>query len=84
MYVEFDPCLQKKTAWTKPKAELSKDLLKGSCSQHFQASKITIQSPFSRSLLHQTHISPSQNSLVYAVYHAQSQHHNLTLRPEDI
>ncbi|KAL1599885.1 hypothetical protein SLS60_007690 [Paraconiothyrium brasiliense] len=32
----------------------------------------------------QTHITPSGNGLVWAAHHAYSQHHHLTLRPEDI
>lgn len=71
-------------AWRNSKAESEKDLLKGSCPQHFEASKGIVQSSFSRSFLEQNHISPSENGLVYAAYHAYSRHHHLTLRPDDI
>lgn len=43
-----------------------------------------IQGSFDQQLFHETHISPSQNGFVRAVYYAYSHHHHLTLRPEDI
>ncbi|KAH9237625.1 hypothetical protein K456DRAFT_1940459 [Colletotrichum gloeosporioides 23] len=43
-----------------------------------------IQSSFSSEYLRKTHITPSQNGFLWAVYHAYSNHHHLHIRPEDI
>ncbi|KAE8366549.1 hypothetical protein BDV27DRAFT_143537 [Aspergillus caelatus] len=71
-------------AWEKAKVTTPKELLKQSCPKEYRNCKNIVQSSFSSRLLRQSHITPSQNGFVRAVYHAYSNHHHLTLRPEDV
>jgi hypothetical protein len=43
-----------------------------------------IQSSFPRNIFQTDHISASENGLVYSCFRAYSDHHHLTLRPEDV
>lgn len=46
--------------------------------------KLLLESSFSPSLLHKSHISSSPNGFVYSAYIAYSKHHHLTIRPDDV
>ncbi|KAJ9298231.1 hypothetical protein DTO271G3_3836 [Paecilomyces variotii] len=70
--------------WERSKVSTAEELLEESSPGDYHRSKKIIQSSFQQSLFHQSHISPSRNGLVWSVFHAYSNHHNLTLRPEDI
>ncbi|MCJ1374535.1 hypothetical protein MMC20_005767 [Loxospora ochrophaea] len=58
-------------------------LLKASCPADFKDCKNIIQSSFSK-FGPQSSILPSENGFVYSAIDAYSDHHHLTLRPEDI
>lgn len=69
--------------WTQKKQTTAEDLFKASCPNNHRASKKIIQSSFSHPL-DDHHISSSKHGLVYALYHAYSHHHHLTIRPDDV
>lgn len=60
------------------------ELLEKSCRKHHDECKSIIQHSFDEQLFRKTHISPDSNGFVRAVLYAYSNHHHLTLRPEDI
>ncbi|KAL4889852.1 hypothetical protein BDV59DRAFT_185627 [Aspergillus ambiguus] len=70
--------------WSKPKVNTAKDLFKESCEREYRRSRRMIQSSFPPSLFDTSHISASKHGFVWAVFHAYSYHHNLTIRPEDV
>ncbi|KAJ5469126.1 hypothetical protein N7475_006878 [Penicillium sp. IBT 31633x] len=70
--------------WKGSKASTAEDLLERASPKDYRRSQNIIQSSFPRSLFRQSLISPTNNGLVWSVFHAYSDHHNLTLRPEDI
>lgn len=70
--------------WPREKATSNEQLFKGSCRQEFKKSERLIHSSFESSAFEENHISPSENGFVYAAYDAYSNHHHLTIRPEDI
>ena len=70
--------------WPDKKATSDAEFLKDSCYALSKETKDVIQSSFACSSLEQNHITPSENGLVYAAYHAYSDHNHLTLRPDDI
>lgn len=59
-------------------------LFQASCPKDSKNSKWLIQSSVPESLFAQKHIASSSNGWVWAAYHAYSDHHHLTIRPEDI
>ncbi|KAH7064407.1 hypothetical protein BKA63DRAFT_525332 [Paraphoma chrysanthemicola] len=67
--------------WTKP-ATTAQALFEASCPHASRQSKRIVQSSFTE--FNSASICPSSNGLVMSVYEAYSQHHHLTLRPEDI
>ncbi|BCR84702.1 DUF4419 domain-containing protein [Aspergillus chevalieri] len=69
--------------WTQTKQSTTEDLFKASCPNNHCASKQIIQSAFSQPL-DGNHISSSKHGFVYALYHAYSHHHHLTIRPDDV
>ncbi|ODM14865.1 hypothetical protein SI65_09617 [Aspergillus cristatus] len=69
--------------WTQTKQSTTEDLFKASCPNNHRASKQIIQSAFSQPL-DGNHISSSKHGFVYALYHAYSHHHHLTIRPDDV
>ncbi|KAJ5143651.1 uncharacterized protein N7515_002438 [Penicillium bovifimosum] len=75
------------TAWTRSKVYGSEQLLASSCSEEYADKKpntTLIQSSFPRNFFSTTHISASQNGLLWAVVYAYNHHHKLKLRPEDV
>ncbi|KAJ5833513.1 hypothetical protein N7474_001824 [Penicillium riverlandense] len=70
--------------WEKRKIETAEDLFKESCQRENRRSRGVLQSSFSPSLFNRCHVSASQHGFVWAVIHAYSYHHNLTIRPEDV
>lgn len=72
-------------AWRGRRCENAEDFLEDVCETEYYRCKQVLQSSISRlSDASQTHISPSPNGFVRAVWHAYSNHHNLILRPEDV
>lgn len=72
-------------AWEGCRSENAEQLLEDECTAEYYRCKQLLQSSFSRSSdSSSTHISPSPHGFVRAVWHAYSDHHNLTLRPEDV
>ncbi|KAI1822680.1 hypothetical protein F4861DRAFT_376595 [Xylaria intraflava] len=57
-------------------------LLEGSCNKEHSRAKKIIRSSFNQ--FRDTNIFPSSNGFVRAAYAAYSQHHHLTIRPEDV
>ncbi|WZH47111.1 uncharacterized protein QYS62_008253 [Fusarium acuminatum] len=72
------------TAWTTASVTSPEDLLKQISPRDFRRSQRIIQTSFDSNTLQDQHISPSENGFVWSAYHAYSQHHHLTIRPEDI
>src|SRR5690242_15897680 len=70
--------------WTTRKASTTADLFESTSSSDYQASKQIIQSSVSDVQLQRAHLSPSCNGFMWAAYHAYSEHHHLTIRPEDV
>ncbi|OKL56803.1 hypothetical protein UA08_07778 [Talaromyces atroroseus] len=70
--------------WKAHKVSTAEKLLKESSPKDYRRCQNIIQSSFSRSQFRQSHISASTNGFVWAVFHAYSSHHNLTIRPEDV
>ncbi|KAL5610982.1 hypothetical protein FOBRF1_007099 [Fusarium oxysporum] len=72
------------TGWEKPRVASAEDLLKGASPRNFRRCERIIQSSFSRGALREHHTSASENGFVWSAYHAYSNHHHLTIRPEDV
>ncbi|RMJ25517.1 hypothetical protein PHISP_03627 [Aspergillus sp. HF37] len=70
--------------WHSPRVPTTEQLLRGSCPEEYLQTRRVIQSSFDQQTLRDNHISASKHGFVRAVYHAYSQHHHLTLRPEDV
>ncbi|GAB7360174.1 hypothetical protein MBLNU230_g7936t1 [Neophaeotheca triangularis] len=72
------------TPWTEGDIASSIGLLEKTSPRHWRRCQRLVQSSFNDSELSTTHVSPSENGLVYAAWHAYSKHHHLVLRPEDV
>ncbi|PLN82437.1 hypothetical protein BDW42DRAFT_166821 [Aspergillus taichungensis] len=70
--------------WEASKVSDAEELLKGSSPRDYCRSRNMIQNSFSPELLCTSHVSASNHGFVWAVFHAYSDHHHLTLRPEDV
>ncbi|EFX05483.1 hypothetical protein CMQ_3552 [Grosmannia clavigera kw1407] len=70
--------------WTSGKAASDEELLKSACTVEYGKCEKILQSSFSRSMLRKNHISPSINGFVYSMIHAYSNHHTVSIRPEDV
>ena len=70
--------------WKAPNVSNADELLKGSSPKDHRRSRKLIQNSFSQELFRTSHISASNHGFVWAVFHAYSDHHHLTLRPEDV
>lgn len=66
------------------KVSNSEELLEESCPNNHRRSNGIIQSSFPEHLFEGSHILPSTNGFVYAIYRAYSRHHHLVIRPEDV
>ncbi|KAF9877125.1 hypothetical protein CkaCkLH20_05391 [Colletotrichum karsti] len=72
------------TSWAVPKATTPEELFARVCPENYPQSERIIQTSLTRRTLRETHTSPSENGFVWAACRAYSDHHHLTLRPEDI
>lgn len=70
--------------WEASKVSDAEGLLKDSSPRDYRRSRSLIQNSFSRRLFRTSHVSASRHGFVWAVFHAYSGHHHLTLRPEDV
>lgn len=70
--------------WKQAKTTSPLNLFRSAASLEFGNCKQILQSSFSEKDLQQTHLTPSCNGLVFAAYYAYSNHHHLTIRPEDV
>ncbi|KAJ5635152.1 uncharacterized protein N7484_008465 [Penicillium longicatenatum] len=70
--------------WKQPKASTAEELFQHSCPKDYQCSRGLIQQSFSNDIFHANHITASHHGFVWAVFHAYSYHHHLTIRPEDV
>jgi len=70
--------------WEAPKVSTAEELLKRSSPKDDRRSRRLIKSSFPRGLFPTSHISASQHGFIWAVVKAYSDHHNLTIRPEDV
>lgn len=64
-------------------ASSAEKLLKFSCGQNYSQCKAIIQSSFGK-FSTESQLFPSENGFVKAAIAAYSQHHHLTIRPEDV
>ncbi|KAF5611760.1 DUF4419 domain protein [Fusarium tjaetaba] len=84
MPVTFSVVNHLATTWTTSKVETTESLLRGTSPRDYRRCQRIIRTSVTPSLLQENHISPSRNGLVWSAYHAYSQHHHLTIRPEDV
>jgi hypothetical protein len=70
--------------WTDVQVSTAEQLFNESCPGDRERSQRLIHSSFSKDLFNTSHISPSQNGFVWAVFHAYRNHHHLTIRPDDV
>ncbi|CEI62005.1 hypothetical protein FVEN_g3043 [Fusarium venenatum] len=84
MPITFNVVEHPATAWTTPSVKSPEDLLKQTSPRDFRHCQRIIQTSFDSNTLQDQHISPSENGFVWSAYHAYSQHHHLTIRPEDV
>ncbi|KAL6916718.1 hypothetical protein ACHAP8_009651 [Fusarium lateritium] len=84
MAITFNVVDHPATAWTTPSVKSPEDLLKQTSPRDFRHCQRIIQTSFDSNTLQDQHISPSENGFVWSAYHAYSQHHHLTIRPEDV
>ncbi|KAJ4994164.1 hypothetical protein SVAN01_00641 [Stagonosporopsis vannaccii] len=70
--------------WNVEKASTPTKLFASTSRSEYRKSKQILQSSFSEEQLQRAHLSPSRNGFLYAAYHAYSDHHHLTIRPEDV
>ncbi|KAF4975028.1 hypothetical protein FZEAL_8135 [Fusarium zealandicum] len=84
MPVTFNVVNHPATAWISPRVKTPQDLLKQTSPRDFRHCQRIIQTSFTSNTLQEQHISPSENGFVWSAYHAYSQHHHLTIRPEDV
>ena len=70
--------------WTNGKIASAEALLRESCPQEHKSNKGIIQSSFDENTLKEDHISPSSNGFVWSLVHAYSNHHHVSIRPEDV
>ncbi|KAH7250310.1 uncharacterized protein BKA55DRAFT_690542 [Fusarium redolens] len=76
---------RKVSSWEQPKDENTWKILQGASSKEAQGCKQIIQSSFSiDGSLEENHVSASRNGLVWSSFDAYSNHHHLTIRPEDV
>jgi hypothetical protein len=82
MPVTVCPASHPAREWSTKPATSAHTLLRASCPNEYNRCKRVIQSSFAD--LSNANICPSSNGLVLAVYAAYSQHHHLSIRPEDV
>ena len=70
--------------WNRPSMSSTSELFQASCNPQFLKSKRIMQSSFTDDQFSTSCISASTNGFVEAVRRAWSDHHHLTVRPEDI
>ncbi|KAI1071682.1 hypothetical protein LB507_005127 [Fusarium sp. FIESC RH6] len=71
--------------WGQDKASSVEDILKATNNKEFTRCKQVIQSVFSvDGTIEDNFVSGSKNGLVWAAFNAYSNHHHLTIRPEDV
>ncbi|KAF4453139.1 hypothetical protein F53441_4136 [Fusarium austroafricanum] len=71
--------------WPDRKDKTPDAILKGASTKETGRCKEILQSDFSiQGSLEENHVTASQNGLVWAAFYAYSQHHHLTIRPEDV
>ncbi|KAK8098770.1 uncharacterized protein PG998_012011 [Apiospora kogelbergensis] len=71
-------------SWAPDRIDTSEALLEKCSPRSYEHCQRIIQDSFRRRDLRESHISASENGLIWAAYHAYSTHHHLVLRPEDI
>ncbi|QKD57202.2 uncharacterized protein FOBCDRAFT_241801 [Fusarium oxysporum Fo47] len=84
MPVTFSVVNHPATSWKTSKVETTENLLKKTSPRDYRRCQRIIRTSFTPSLLQENHISPSENGFIWSAYHAYSQHHHLTIRPEDV
>jgi hypothetical protein len=84
MPVTFAVASHRARNWATAENKSSEGLSAASCSRESNGNQKLIQNSVSRHDFRKRHISPSSNGLIWAVFHAYSEHHHPVLRPEDI
>jgi hypothetical protein len=84
MPVTFKTASHAARKWSGNKVEDASTLFTQSCAKESRRSQRIIQCDFSKAPSGDTHVTPSTNGLVRAIWHAYSSHHHLTLRPDDV
>ncbi|KAF5967854.1 DUF4419 domain-containing protein [Fusarium coicis] len=84
MPVTFSVVNHPASTWEASKVETTESLLRETSPRDYRRCQRIIRTSFTPSLLQENHVSPSRNGFVWSAYHAYSQHHHLTIRPEDV
>ncbi|KAI9166458.1 Glucan 1,3-beta-glucosidase [Paramyrothecium foliicola] len=72
------------TGWPMPRITNREEFFKSACPREEVRSKRLIQSSISSQGLEGSHITPSNNGFVWSAVHAYSNHHHLTIRPDEV
>ena len=84
MPVTFKVADHESKAWTRQKVTTRDDLFAQSCGKEAKDSARIIHSSLSDDAFKDAHFTPSMNGFVHAAWYAYSDHHHLTIRPDDI
>ncbi|KAJ4264178.1 hypothetical protein NW762_005372 [Fusarium torreyae] len=84
MPVTFNVVDHPANVWKSPRVDTPENLLQETSARDFQHCQRIIQTSLNSRVLKEQHVSPSENGFVWSAYHAYSQHHHLTIRPEDV
>ncbi|KAG5809005.1 hypothetical protein H9Q74_011489 [Fusarium xylarioides] len=84
MAVTFSVVNHPATTWKASKVVTTDSLLEETSPRDYHRCQRIIRTSFTPALLQENYISPSENGFVWSAYHAYSQHHHLTIRPEDV
>jgi hypothetical protein len=84
MPVTFQVAGHASKSWTQSNVTSREDHFAQTCPEEFAQSARIIQSSIPQSTFNESRITPSNNGFVKAAWEAYSQHHHLTIRPDDI
>lgn len=70
--------------WRCEKARTAEKLLQDACPSEYKQSEKILQTSFSKSMLQENYITPAAHGFVTSMIRAYSNHHPISIRPEDV